>query len=192
MKGEYSVNPCALDHFRRWCSSTWWGLHILCAVHAVVISGKNPLYDCVGWFIFTARTCCGFLNASHSFNVFLILVFQFLGWKKKYRIHNWNAGRSLHLAGRGTKLPISGLSRKMREGWSPYRDRDASTAPTTQNAPDTRESWRLFTRGAASARATVPGRTLPQKPKWRHTSALYTETRAGTILSSSITGSELY
>ncbi len=31
--------------------------------------------------------------------------------------------------------------------------------------------------------------SLPQKPKWRHASALYTETRAGTILSSSITGS---
>ncbi len=25
--------------------------HILCAVHAVIISGKNPLYDCVGFVI---------------------------------------------------------------------------------------------------------------------------------------------
>ncbi len=46
-------------------------------------------------------------------------------------------------------------------------------------------------RNRGDARAVVPGRTLPQKPKWRHTSAVYTETRAGTILSSSITGSEL-
>ncbi len=47
-------------------------------------------------------------------------------------------------------------------------------------------------RNRGGTRAAVPGRTLPQKPKWRHTSALHTETRAGTILSSSITGSELY
>ncbi len=51
------------------------------AVHAVVISGKNPLYHCVGWlFSQLEHDGCanGFLNASHSFNVFLILVFQFL------------------------------------------------------------------------------------------------------------------
>ncbi len=73
-----------LHHFRRWCSSTWWGPHILCAVHTVVISGKTPLYDCVGWLFSQLENdgCAnGFLNASHSFNVFLILVFQFLGWK---------------------------------------------------------------------------------------------------------------
>ncbi len=59
------------------------------------------------------------------------------------------------------------------------RDRNASTAPNAQNAPDTRES--------CSRAATLPrwtevelplrsrGRRYPQKPKWRHTSALYTE-----------------
>ncbi len=76
MKGEYRVNPCALDHFRRWCSSTWWAPHILCAVHAVVISGKNPLYHCVGWlFSQLEHDGCanGFLNASHSF--FLLSTF---------------------------------------------------------------------------------------------------------------------
>ncbi len=91
------------------------------------------------------------------------------------------------------------------------RDRDANTAPTAQKAPNTRESYsRSATLPPAAprakalhmgrgkrwnqgdARAVVPGQTLPQKPKWRHTSALYTETRAGTFLSSSITGSELY
>ncbi len=102
MKGEYGVFPCALDHFRRWCSSTWWGPHIICAVHAVVISRKTPLYDCIGWlFSQLEHDGCanGFLNASHSFNVFLILVFQFLGWKK-----NNNTGFVPQNAGRVVTL----------------------------------------------------------------------------------------
>ncbi len=40
--------------------------------------------------------------------------------------------------------------------------------------------------------AVEPRRTLPQKPEWSHTSALYTETGTETIISSSFTGSELY
>ncbi len=47
---------------------------------------KPSLYDCIGWLFSQLEYdgCAnGFLNASHSFNVFLILAFQFLGWKKK-------------------------------------------------------------------------------------------------------------
>lgn len=40
-------------------------------------------------------------------------------------------------------------------------------------------------------RTKVTRLTLPQKPKWRHTSALFTETVTGTIHSSSITGGKL-
>ncbi len=46
---------------------------------------NNPLYDCVGWlFSQLEHDGCanGFLNASHSFNVFLISVFQFLDERK--------------------------------------------------------------------------------------------------------------
>ncbi len=81
--------------------------------------------------------------------------------------------------------------------------------PTAQDAPDTsasslgdpaarRTRTKAFHTGRGkrqnrgATHAAVPGRTLPQKPKWRHTSALYTQTGTGTILSSSITGSELY
>ncbi len=47
-----SVFPWAHYHFHRWCSSTWWDPHNLCAVHAVVISGNKPLFTTasVGYF----------------------------------------------------------------------------------------------------------------------------------------------
>ncbi len=38
----------------------------------------------------------------------------------------------------------------------------------------------------------IQGGRYHKKPKWLHTSAFYTETGTGTILSSSIAGSKLY
>ncbi len=77
--------------------------------------------------------------------------------------------------------------------WHPNTRESCSRAATLP--PAAREGSSHGAQQAAEPRwrpRCDPGADITTKAQWRHTSALYTETRAGTILSSSITGTANY
>ncbi len=128
---------------------------------------------------------------------FLFWYFNFCGEKKntEYIIEMRDAAYILRDAGQSSQF--RDCPAKCGMGGHPT-ETATRAPPQLHKTPPTREKSVTLPPAIPRAKAFHTGRSkrrgghYHKSPNERHTSALYTETRAGTILSSSITGSELY